>query len=89
MIIINETLSYIFAIEAFIKIIALGFYFNGKNSYLKNGWNKIDFFVVVNWVATFNETFASYTKTVKVIRIVRIFRPLRLLKTAKGLQLGI
>lgn len=37
----------IFTIEFLIKAIVHGFYFNGPNSYLKNGWNKFDFIFVL------------------------------------------
>lgn len=41
----------IFCFEAGIKIIALGFAFH-KGSYLRNGWNVMDFVVVLTgWVA--------------------------------------
>ena len=41
--IINLIFTAIFALEAFLKIIALGF-----SNYIKNNWNKFDFFVVVS-----------------------------------------
>jgi voltage-dependent calcium channel L type alpha-1D len=37
----------IFIFEAVIKIGALGFMFNGKESYMKNSWNIMDFIIVV------------------------------------------
>ena len=86
----SEILSIIFAIEAIVKIIALGFWCNGKKSYLKNIWNKIDFLVVVLWISNLAFGISSGGgSSLKVIRVVRVVRPLRLLKTAKGLQLGI
>ena len=39
--------SVIFTIEACIKIIAMGFYFGSPNCYLKDGWNWLDFSVVI------------------------------------------
>ena len=35
----------IFIIEAVVKIIASGFLFNYQGSYLRNGWNILDFIV--------------------------------------------
>ena len=41
------SLTVFFTIEALLKIITLGFLFNGRKSYLKSGWNIIDFTVVI------------------------------------------
>lgn len=50
----------IFCFESGIKILALGFAFH-KNSYLRNGWNVMDFVVVLTgWVAC-KETWAQHT----------------------------
>ena len=44
--------SIIFTIEAIIKTIAMGFFFGSKDCYLKDGWNWLDFSVVIiAWVA--------------------------------------
>lgn len=40
-------LTSFFIFEAFLKIIAHGFLINGENSYLRIGWNIIDFAVVI------------------------------------------
>lgn len=42
---IDKTLNLIFVAEAGFKIIAYGFFFD-KGSYLRNGWNILDFFIV-------------------------------------------
>jgi len=40
-------------VEAFLKVIAYGLLFH-PNAYLRNGWNLLDFIiVVVGWVPTF------------------------------------
>ena len=36
---IDYVMTTIFTIEAMLKIIALGFLFNGKRSYLRDSWN--------------------------------------------------
>jgi hypothetical protein len=50
--IMTTIISMFFIGEAFIKIIALGFVF-GKDAYLKESWNILDFVIVVssilNW----------------------------------------
>jgi len=44
---INEITNYFFLVEAIVKIIALGFLFNGKHSYLRTFANVLDFVIVV------------------------------------------
>lgn len=41
-----------FIVELVVKVIANGFLFNGPNSYLKLGWNQLDFFIVVASIVT-------------------------------------
>ena len=48
--IISGVTTGIFVVEAIIKIIAAGFLFNYKGSYLRNMWNIVDFIVVVSAV---------------------------------------
>ena len=43
---INFALTIVFVIEMILKILACGFIFNGKNSYLRNAWNILDFIIV-------------------------------------------
>lgn len=45
--IIDLITTVIFALEAIIKIISLGLVFNGKQSYLRNTWNIIDFLIAI------------------------------------------
>lgn len=45
--VIDQILTYIFAAEAVLKIIATGLIKNGKFSYLRNNWNVLDFVIVV------------------------------------------
>jgi hypothetical protein len=40
-------MTALFTLEAIIKIIACGFLFNGKGSYMRSGWNILDFVIVV------------------------------------------
>ncbi|XP_029108676.1 voltage-dependent P/Q-type calcium channel subunit alpha-1A-like [Scleropages formosus] len=63
----------IFCFEAGIKIIALGFAFH-KGSYLRNGWNVMDFVVVLTGIlATVGSDF-----DLRTLRAVRVLRPLKL-----------
>ena len=42
----NKAFTFIYAIEALLKMLALGFVIP-KRSYLRDSWNFIDFFVVI------------------------------------------
>jgi hypothetical protein len=46
-VLVDLILTIIFTIEAILKIISLGFLFNGNESYLRNSWNIIDFTIVL------------------------------------------
>lgn len=77
---INFVISIIFLIEVLLKIMAFGFLFNGPDSYLRDGWNIIDFSIaVVSIAATF----------MKVIRLIKVLRPLRMVSRYQGLQISI
>ena len=62
----------IFALEALIKIIALGFIF-GKNTYLRDPWNWLDFIVVVTSLLSNIPGVSNFS----MIRTFRLFKPLR------------
>uniref|UniRef100_A0A674D272 Voltage-dependent N-type calcium channel subunit alpha n=1 Tax=Salmo trutta TaxID=8032 RepID=A0A674D272_SALTR len=71
----------IFCFEAGIKIIALGFAFH-KGSYLRNGWNVMDFVVVLTgMLATVGADF-----DLRTLRAVRVLRPLKLVSGIPSLQ---
>uniref|UniRef100_A0A671NXK5 Voltage-dependent N-type calcium channel subunit alpha n=1 Tax=Sinocyclocheilus anshuiensis TaxID=1608454 RepID=A0A671NXK5_9TELE len=63
----------IFCFEAGIKIIALGFAFH-KGSYLHNGWNVMDFVVVLTGILTV----VGPDFDLRTLRAVRVLRPLKL-----------
>lgn len=74
----------IYTIEAIIKIIAMGFALNGEHSYIREGWNLLDFVVVV---------YALIQKALQLdggLNILRMFRFLRflgLVKTIPAIQI--
>uniref|UniRef100_A0AAQ6AF52 Voltage-dependent calcium channel alpha-1 subunit IQ domain-containing protein n=1 Tax=Amphiprion ocellaris TaxID=80972 RepID=A0AAQ6AF52_AMPOC len=67
-----------FCFEAGIKIIALGFVFH-KGSYLRNGWNVMDFIVVL--------THMNISVDLRTLRAVRVLRPLKLVSGIPSLQI--
>ncbi|XP_016533101.1 voltage-dependent L-type calcium channel subunit alpha-1C isoform X17 [Poecilia formosa] len=87
----------IFTVEAFLKVIAYGLLFH-PNAYLRNGWNLLDFIIVV--VGLFSAILEQATKgdgatpiggkaagfDVKALRAFRVLRPLRLVSGVPSLQ---
>jgi hypothetical protein len=61
----------IFTVEMVLKILAHGFY-KEKFAYLRDGWNIMDFVIVLSGWATF-----KLESNVMVLRTVRILRTLR------------
>ncbi|XP_031422178.1 voltage-dependent L-type calcium channel subunit alpha-1D isoform X4 [Clupea harengus] len=97
-----ETVEYafliIFTIETFLKIIAYGLVMH-QNSYVRNGWNMLDFVIVI--VGLFSVILEVITKEgdvagpgggkpggfdVKALRAFRVLRPLRLVSGVPSLQ---
>ncbi|XP_035238342.1 voltage-dependent L-type calcium channel subunit alpha-1D-like isoform X26 [Anguilla anguilla] len=98
-----ETVEYafliIFTIETFLKIIAYGLVMH-QNAYVRNGWNMLDFIIVV--VGLFSVFLEVLTKEgdagshqsggkpggfdVKALRAFRVLRPLRLVSGVPSLQ---
>ena len=73
---INIVFNLFFSLEIFIKIIATGFLFN-KNSFLRNGWNVIDFIIVIyQWIKINHKNWGNLS----------IFRCLKLLNNLKNLK---
>ncbi|XP_053505780.1 voltage-dependent L-type calcium channel subunit alpha-1C isoform X1 [Ictalurus furcatus] len=87
----------IFTVEAFLKVIAYGLLCH-PNAYLRNGWNLLDFIIVV--VGLFSAILEQATKEnggtpiggkaadfdVKALRAFRVLRPLRLVSGVPSLQ---
>uniref|UniRef100_A0A8C5I3X4 Voltage-dependent L-type calcium channel subunit alpha n=1 Tax=Gouania willdenowi TaxID=441366 RepID=A0A8C5I3X4_GOUWI len=93
-----ETVEYafliIFTIETFLKIIAYGLVMH-QNAYVRNGWNMLDFVIVV--IGLFSVVLELLTKEdkveskpggfdVKALRAFRVLRPLRLVSGVPSLQ---
>ncbi len=87
----NIIFTFIFTVEAVMKIIALGF-IEGKDAYLKDGWNIIDFSLVLASLAdlvitAFARDNLRVLSLLKILRIMRTLRPLRAINNAPGLKL--
>ncbi|XP_026077315.1 voltage-dependent P/Q-type calcium channel subunit alpha-1A-like isoform X21 [Carassius auratus] len=71
----------IFCFESGIKILALGFAFH-KGSYLRNGWNVMDFVVVLTGILSS----VGSELDLRTLRAVRVLRPLKLVSGIPSLQ---
>ena len=71
-----------------IKVIVYGFMLNGKDAYMKNGWNIMDFIIV-----TFSLISIAFSdidlEVFKALRIMRVLRPLRMISRNPGLKICI
>uniref|UniRef100_A0A674BEF8 Voltage-dependent L-type calcium channel subunit alpha n=1 Tax=Salmo trutta TaxID=8032 RepID=A0A674BEF8_SALTR len=86
---VEHVFLVIFTIETFLKIIAYGLVAH-QNAYVRNGWNMLDFVIVV--VGLFSVVLELLTKDssggfdVKALRAFRVLRPLRLVSGVPSLQ---
>lgn len=93
---IDFVFTFLFAIEALIKIIALGFISTSipANAYIMNGWNILDFIVVSASLVDFfvliqntNSVDTTQLKSLKALRALRALRPLRMISRNEGMRL--
>ena len=72
--------TWVFFIECVLKVIAMGF-ISGPGSYLRNGWNWLDFIVVCAGVLTLFDF-----PNVSAFRAIRVLRPLKSLTIVPGMK---
>jgi hypothetical protein len=85
---IDFVVTFIFVAEFLLKVIMTGFLFNGKNSYLRNSWNIMDFIIVFfSLVSLFSH--GVNLKFIKVLRMLRVLRPLRMISRNEGLKVAV
>lgn len=85
---IDYFMTAAFFLEMMTKMITFGFMFCGSDSYIRNGWNILDFIIVA--ASLFSIVFSQYNISfLKALRMLRILRPLRLISRNKGLKLSI
>ena len=69
--------NYLFIIECILKIIALGFAMDG-GSYMRDSWNRLDFFIVSISIIDMMLTNTDIP-ALRVLRMLRMIRPLRVI----------
>lgn len=80
--IIDLITTIIFIVECCLKVVTFGLLFNGKRSYLRRGWNVLDFIIVI--LSILSQT--SLSNDLKVIKVLRI---LRLISRHQGLKVAV
>jgi hypothetical protein len=91
----NFVFCVLFSLEAFMKIVATGFFLRThptKNPYLKEGLNKLDFFVVVtisfSYVMLFFEAdVGSAGNMGRTLRVLRVLAPLRVAMRSERMRI--
>lgn len=93
---IDFVFTFLFFVEALIKIVALGFFFSSipAHAYIRNGWNMLDFVVVVASLVDFfvlikntDSVDTEQLKSLKALRALRALRPLRMISRNEGMRL--
>ena len=74
--------SWFFIIECLLKIVAQGF-IKHYNSYLRDGWNWVDFIVVITSVV---EMSREHSGNLRALRIFRVLRPLKSVKALPAMR---
>jgi len=82
---LDAATTAIFGVEIILKCIHQGVLFNGPDSYLRNGWNQWDVFVVAISVVVLSID-ASHVETFTWLRALRALRGLRILHAATAIE---
>ena len=81
---IDLGLTFIYIIECCLKILGMGL-FKHRNAYLRDAWNKLDFFIVtislINFIPGMNQGY------LKALRATRVLRPLRSLNALQSIKI--
>lgn len=78
-----------FCLEALLKIISYGFFLNGKQSYIREPWNILDFVIVLSALTGIIAGENIDISFIKSLRILRVLRPLRIIARNDGLKVAI
>ena len=79
----SKAFMVIFLLEFIFKVIAMGFVVN-KNSYIRNGWNILDFICLVTAIL---EQIFTDVDGFMMLRMLRVLKPFRSIKAVPSLQL--
>lgn len=83
---VDTLFTLIFIVEMMLKIIVKGFVLH-KRSYLRSGWNILDFIIVIISILALVASGNSQLKSFRSLRTFRALRPLRMISRNPGLKL--
>lgn len=83
--IIDEFFLWFYLAECILKILAMGFVFS-RNAYLKDGWNVLDFIIVVTSILPKLQGNSGGSSSFASLRSLRVLRPLRTISSVKALK---
>lgn len=72
--------------EMTVKVIALGYAFCGGDSYIRSGWNQLDFVIVVVGIVSWAAENVN-VGGIRALRAFRVLRPLKLISNIESLQI--
>ena len=75
---VDDCFNVFFTIECLLKCFGLGFCFD-NGSYLRDDWNKLDFFIVLTSLTDMVMTKWIDADVFKILRLLRTLRPLRVI----------
>lgn len=84
---LDKGVTWIFISECVFKIIVYGLIANGKNSYLRNSWNILDFCIVIMSTMLLVFENSKSMKQIKILRMLRVLRPLRMIVRNPGMSI--
>jgi voltage-dependent calcium channel T type alpha-1I len=87
--VIDTVMVALFLVECILKIVVLGFIFNGEYSYLRSGWNFIDFLVVAVSLVNLIDLGDGNLDVMRIFRLLRVLRPLRLLSRDPDMRIAV
>lgn len=64
--------TVVFIVECFLKILTYGLLYNGRQSYLRIPWNRLDFAIVIFSIIAVTPISSKDLKAFKVFRIFRL-----------------
>ena len=86
---IDLFMTIAFTFEAAVKIVAAGFAFSGKKSYIRDAWNVLDFIIVLSALISVAAGDAIEISFMKALRILKVLRPLRVISRNPDLKIAI
>jgi hypothetical protein len=79
---VDVTFAVLFSVELLLKVVAFGFA-GHAGAYLRDGWNRLDFALVLISYFAFVPGLAGIT----VLRVLRVLRALRTMNTSRGIKI--